>query len=255
MTELMRDAVVEANGNWEMAFGRLAEHSPAGITRQFGPLTAVSTGIPVPFFNTVFVFEPPSRDDLNRAVSWLAGRDTPFQVTVSGPVLDATRSLATDVGLEETGSQPGMVLSSLDGGPEPDARLELETVTDAASLNRFAAVTAAAFEMPTEMAELLAPASILDDGTMRPLVGRVDGTDVACGLLVHGDDVAGVYNIGVVEEYRRRGLGEAMTWAVLRAGREAGCEMGALQSSEMGYSVYEGMGFETVVQYHHFQPV
>lgn len=34
--------------------------------------------------------------------------------------------------------------------------------------------------------------------------------------------MAGVYTIGVVEEFRRQGIGEAMNWAVLRAGREAG---------------------------------
>lgn len=66
--------------------------------------------------------------------------------------------------------------------------------------------------------------------------------------------MAGVYSVGVVEAFRRRGIGEAMTRAVLRAGREAGCRVAVLQSSEMGRPLYERMGFETVVTYHHFEP-
>lgn len=45
-----------------------------------------------------------------------------------------------------------------------------------------------------------------------------------------------------------------MTWATLRAGRDAGRRVGLPQSSEMGVPVYERMGFETVVTYRHFAP-
>ena len=44
-----------------------------------------------------------------------------------------------------------------------------------------------------------------------------------------------------------------MTREVLRAGREAGCQVGVLHSSEMGYPLYERMGFETVVTYQQFE--
>ena len=45
-----------------------------------------------------------------------------------------------------------------------------------------------------------------------------------------------------------------MSRAVLRAGRDAGCRVGVLQSSEMGYPRYQEMGFETVVTDHQFEP-
>ncbi|MFC7192206.1 GNAT family N-acetyltransferase [Halocatena marina] len=82
----------------------------------------------------------------------------------------------------------------------------------------------------------------------------MDGRPAATGLLIQSGHVAGVYSIGVVEEFRRRGIGKAMSWEVLRAGREAGCQVGVLQSSEMGSPLYEKMGFETTVTYHHFEP-
>ena len=36
-------------------------------------------------------------------------------------------------------------------------------------------------------------------------------------------------------------------------GRDAGCQLGVLQSSEMAYGLYEQMGFEQIATYHHFE--
>ena len=117
----------------------------------------------------------------------------------------------------------------------------------------FSTVTASAFEWALNVAEPVDRAALAADD-VRLFLGSLDGQPAASGLLIRSGDVAGVYSIGVVEEFRRQGLGEAMSWAVLRAGREAGCHVGVLQSSEMGYPLYERMGFETVVTYHHFEP-
>ena len=57
----------------------------------------------------------------------------------------------------------------------------------------------------------------------------------------------GIYAVGTVERYRRRGYGRAVTWAVLAAGVAAWkCELAVLQSSEAGVPVYESMGFAEV---------
>jgi len=43
-----------------------------------------------------------------------------------------------------------------------------------------------------------------------------------------------------------------MTQTVLHAGWEGGSELGVLQPSEIGHSLYEQMWFGTVVEYHQF---
>jgi predicted N-acetyltransferase YhbS len=55
--------------------------------------------------------------------------------------------------------------------------------------------------------------------------------------------------IAALESHRRRGSGEAMTWAAANAGARAGCTAAVLQASELGAPVYERMGFRTVTQY------
>jgi GNAT superfamily N-acetyltransferase len=252
---MIRDSVADANGNFAATFVRLSDHSSTGGSHTVGDVTAVSSGFEIPFFNRVFVFTSPARDDLAAAVEWMVARGDPFLVTVADTALPATKPLASDFGLESTGdTQPGMVLPSLDEIPNSDDRVDIESVTDTAGLATFAEISAATFEMPLGIASEAMPESTLSEETLEPLLARVDGVPVGCGLLARSDDIAGVYTIGVLEEYRRRGIGEALTWGVLRAGREAGCEVGILQSSQLGYSVYEKMGFETIVEYHQFHP-
>lgn len=256
-----RDLVADVNDNFRTTGVRLAHHIPDGETRQFGPLIAASAGIPAAYFNRIFVFDPPPHDDLATALAWMTERDVPFLVTVAAPMLDEVEELADDLGLERNDqlnwtsddSQPGMALTSLDEIPPNESVAAISEVTDSDGIDDFVTSFATVFGAPPDHVEQ-AYRPLLPAAEVNLFVGRVDGHPVACGHLQRSGDVAGVYNIGLVEEFRRQGIGEAMSWAVLRAGREAGCDVGVLQSSEMAYPLYQKMGFETVVDYYHFEP-
>jgi hypothetical protein len=78
-------------------------------------------------------------------------------------------------------------------------------------------------------------------------VGRVaEGTPVACATLCTAGDAAGLYAVAVAEGARRRGFGRAVSLAALQAGADAGHRFGVLQSSQMGFSVYRGIGLTLV---------
>lgn len=118
---MTRDLVVDANENLRTCFVRLAEDVPGGETRQFGPLTGASTGLPHPIYNRVFGFDPPPREKLAAAVTWLADRGVPSAVTVTEAVADAVEGLTADVGLsrmdEAHQPMPGMAMASLEEIP------------------------------------------------------------------------------------------------------------------------------------------
>jgi GNAT superfamily N-acetyltransferase len=252
---MLRDLITDSNENWVTAFRALSEHVPGGEVRSFGDLTAISTGIPVPFANPIYVFEPPVEADLHDAISWVALRGFSFQVTVAEPALAETEPITASHGLKRAdGALPGMALASLGEILRTESPVDIERVKSAEDMQERTAVLSAAYEMPMELAKQFSPASMATDDRMTPLLGRVDGEPVASGLLVQSGDVAGVYNICVTEAFRRQGIGEAMSWAVLRAGRDTGAEVGVLQSTALGYPLYERMGFETVVEYHRFHP-
>lgn len=252
---MIRDVVADANESFVSYWERISGDHSGGASRTFGEIPVVSTGTPLPVFNRVYVFEPPDREDVSRAVSWIADQEVPFRVTVAESALAATEPIVSDLGLVVADDPlPGMALTSLDGIPASDGDLDIELVTDAEGHEAYVDVASAGFGIPVDITRRLVPEAPTTDEEMQLLLGRVGGEPVATGNLFQQGDVTGVYAIAVTEAFRRRGSGKAMTWAVLRAGREAGGEIGVLQSSSMGYPVYERMGFETVVEYHQFHP-
>lgn len=252
---MSRDVLKDSNSNWLAWLTSMAEPLPRGEVQSFGAIPAVSTGAPIPLFNQAFVFGEPSVDDLEHAVSWLGQRGVPFWVTAPAGDSDAVLEIAEAVDLSRSAdSMPGMVISLSDFSPATPEGLEIEAVTDAEQLDAVAAVLGEAFGAPPEVARALNPDSMLEDDQMAWIVGLVEGEPAGCGQLLQTGDVAGVYSIAVREKFRRRGFGEAVSHAVLSAGRARRCEIGVLQASPMGRPVYERMGFEVVVDYHLFEP-
>jgi len=248
------DELADVNENWAAWLHFTADHAPGGESRTFGAVRCSSVGVPIPLFNQAFVFEEPAVDDLAQATRWLSARNIPFWVIAPGSLAGAVADLAGPAGLDRMATTtPGMVYGPLaDFAAEADDDAEILVVTDPAQLGDFATVASEAFGALLEAAGTLAPASTLDDRRCAWFLGYLGADLAACGQLFHAGDVAGVYSIGVRERFRRRGLGAAVTAAVLSAGKESGCSIGVLQASPMGAPVYDRMGFQTVTQYHRF---
>ncbi len=253
---MSRNELDDLNENWATWLHFIADHAAGGTSRTFGAIRCSSVGVPMPLFNQAFVFEAPSIDDLSQATRWLSERNVPFWVTAPGSVAQVVADMAEPVGLNPTAStMPGMTYSPLADVPvQSNGEVEIVAVTRPAQLDDFATVASEAFGAPLAAAGTLAAASTLGDDRCSWFLGYLDDYPVVCGQLLRTSDVAGVYSIGVRERFRRRGLGAAITAAVLAAGRNAGCSTGVLQASPMGRPVYDRMGFETVTHYHHFAP-
>jgi predicted GNAT family acetyltransferase len=85
------------------------------------------------------------------------------------------------------------------------------------------------------------------------LVGELDGRAVASATTVVTDGLAGIYNVVVEPEYRRRGVGTAMTWAAVAAGLDRGAKNVWLGSSDIARPMYLKMGFEPHFEYAHLR--
>jgi GNAT superfamily N-acetyltransferase len=80
-------------------------------------------------------------------------------------------------------------------------------------------------------------------------VGYAGGDPVVSGLGWRTGRTIGVYSIATIPSARRRGYGAAMTARVVSDGLVTGCDVAALQASDMGRPIYQRMGFRTVVRY------
>lgn len=58
------------------------------------------------------------------------------------------------------------------------------------------------------------------------------------------DEIAGLFNVAVHPEARRRGIGRALTAAAMRVARENGATRMALNATDEGLGLYTGLGFE-----------
>jgi predicted GNAT family acetyltransferase len=69
------------------------------------------------------------------------------------------------------------------------------------------------------------------------------GEAVAAGIAYDHSGDCGIYNVVTHEHARRRGIGTAVTAALVRDARERGCETASLQSTPIAERVYSAVGF------------
>lgn len=79
-------------------------------------------------------------------------------------------------------------------------------------------------------------------GVTTRLVGE-DETTVSTALGAIHREVVGIFNVATPAEHRGKGYGALATAAAVRQGSDQGCDLAYLQSSPMGYRVYERLGF------------
>jgi ribosomal protein S18 acetylase RimI-like enzyme len=65
--------------------------------------------------------------------------------------------------------------------------------------------------------------------------------------LVRAEGALGIYSLGTLPDYRRRGYGEALLRTVLAERREG--ELLVLESTEAGYPLYRRLGFREAAKF------
>jgi GNAT superfamily N-acetyltransferase len=230
------------------AWQRLADREH-GVRASFGSVEVAATGLPVSFFNPIFVRRPLERSgDLGEAVSALRGAGLPFVVHMRRDLGDTVRTAAEALHLRQVGVLPGMALRLPVEIPSPLPELEIERVVDAASYEAFIGVGAEGFEMPAELVADVLPAGLFRDDGVRGYVATVDREAVATSVAIQLDRALGIFNVATRPARRRAGFGTAVSWHAIEHA-DPGTSAALLQSTEMGRGVYERMGFRTVVEY------
>jgi ribosomal protein S18 acetylase RimI-like enzyme len=164
----------------------------------------------------------------------------------------------TQAGFEDGGEEPAMaaVLSDL-SDTSSLADLEIARVKTPDDLSEYRSVLAAGFgEGPKEadwVASVFAKAGVAGDGPWRHIVGRVGGEPVATASLLLTEATAGIYFVCTCPEFRRRGIGAAMTSAAMVEAARSGATHAVLGSSPMGHGIYERLGFRTIFSYRLFE--
>ena len=153
---------------------------------------------------------------VERFAAWVHEGDSVLRAAIERrgyTVVEATRAMATE----------------LAGVAPPRAEIE---------------VTRAGWSEYLRVADL--PAGLVagvDPDAFRVVVGRLDGDVVAAGISYDHAGDCGIYNVVTREHARRRGIGTAITAALLHDARERGCQTASLQSTPVAERVYAAVGF------------
>lgn len=243
-----RELVAAADRNFIASFRKLAEHSPDGAIRESGGIFAFVTGLPISLFNGTVVIEPATAEEFESALRWVGERSVVQRAFVAAQRVADVGEIAERHGLvREAEPYPGMVLHPLPEAPAPAAGVSVVPVS-VGSLDRFLRVLVEGGMAPNVARRLVSP-SFAADPNVRLFVGILDGRPMGTSIAIRSGAASGVYNVGTRPEARRRGVGTALTWAAVEAGRAWGSDVVVLQSSPMGLSMYSAMGFRTVAPY------
>jgi len=153
-------------------------------------------------------------------------------------------------GFTYAGDDIGMAadLSALPATLETAPGLVIDRVRDEQALAIWTRTLAAGFgEGEREAAwtgEMYRRIGLGDEQPWRHYLGWLNGAPVATGSLFLGAGVAGIYFVFTLEEARRQGIGTAITHAALRDAVALGYKIGVLGASDLGYSVYQRLGFQ-----------
>ena len=228
--------------------------SRANVTRSGGVVT-ILTGLPMDWFNQVLVEHDEATSAGILAGVLLARERGDFVVRLRKGPDDRFIPTLTKAGLTGAGPEretPGMVASPIDRDAFPDHSppgFEIVRVTDAAGIDAHRQAVTAGFGSDPTVALGTACPDLVDRAECVVYVGYADGVPVTSGLGWRTGRTVGVYSIATIASARRRGYGEAMTARVVADGVVAGCDVAALQASELGRPIYERLGFRTVVRY------
>jgi len=222
-----------------------------------GDVSWLRTGIPWGWCNSVAFarFEEGTADERIEAV--LAPyrerriRLTWFVGPTSTPA-DLVDRLAAR-GLESSPAEPGMACELSDWSPlNAPAGLTVERVRDGEAFHEWCDVFVGGMEAPVDghaaFEELFADVSVGERAPIRTYLARRDGEPIACGFGVLDAGVIGLYGIATLPEARRQGAGGAVTGRIMDDARLAGARLAVLQSTELGFPLYQRLGFRTVCE-------
>ena len=225
----------------------LMEASDVVTRRPDDDVVAYTSDVPVPLFNTVCGARFARGAEATRAAEIVDGylaRGRPFMWWATPSHLTPEIDAAIRSRGIEPESEPGMHVP-LDGPVDPGAVPGL-SVADGGVTDELIRVMVGGFGFPDLVAEPLGRALGAVATDAFHVVARIDGEPVGAGSGFLTGRTLGIYNITTLGPVRRRGVGYAVTAALMNLGREHGCTEAVLVASAMGRPTYERLGFVEV---------
>jgi ribosomal protein S18 acetylase RimI-like enzyme len=212
-----------------------------------------ATGVRSPIFNNIVraTFDPATvEESIDRALLPYRKRNVHafWWVGRSSRPADLGSHL-TAHGLKTAFIAPAMAadLQALPEHISAPAGLAVEEAVDVAAFGKWLKFTAASMDLPPiavrPWMEMQSSIGFGPSGPLRRFLAFLGGEPIASASLFSGPVLAGVDSLVTSKEYRRKGIGSALTVTILKAARTSGYRVGALLSTPEAAGMYRRLGF------------
>lgn len=259
-----RELLARADANYFRSWSLLTAGTPGHEIVEQDGLIMTSGEHHYAAFNVAYLWKSrrPLPERLTAIREYFARKRRPYLVRFRvGAVPGIEKALlangfiaATDTGMPaDEADMPAMVHTEIASVPPVDG-LRVVTCWDSAELALWAKTMAQGYSIPKALARsFTAPVTAGLIG-YELYLGFVGDEPVATSGLVLNNGVAGVYMVSTVPAQRQHGYGEQVTRQAMLRGRDLGASFASLQSSAMGFPVYQRMGFRQVGAYRTYVP-
>jgi GNAT superfamily N-acetyltransferase len=203
----------------------------------------------VPVFNGAGLFHEHlfNLTTLTAIDRYFAARIRPYcLVTVDGLVPDSAARLR-GMGYSEFDATPAMWLDGPPNHWDTEAgELKITRVQTPRDLAHYRSILRRIFMIPGEEIDLVLGPRALDVTGARHYLGWMDGEPVATTSLVLSGPVPGIWNVGTLLYYRRRGIGAELMYHALAEAASLGHTSSMLLASPEGLPLYRRLGYETI---------
>ncbi|MET8044724.1 GNAT family N-acetyltransferase [Micromonospora sp. NPDC005215] len=231
--------------------------TPKGWYAERGTATAAVTQAGVASLNVAYdTTLEPDLGSLDKLAVEVGRQAEHWSIMVRGEADDEVRDLAARHGLLSRSALPLLACTAGDVVFRAGTtRRESIRQVRAAEAGLYTDTLTRGFEAPEDAFGSLMGGGVLDADPVAGYLAEESGRPVGTGLGLRTHGVLGVFNIAVLPAARGRGVGRAITEAVLRDGIAAGAEAAYLHPSAMGRPLYEAMGFRLVENWTIFQAI
>lgn len=236
-----------------------------GEIRDLPGVSLVSCGLNYAAFNAALLSEPlslatkPLTQRIQVAADFFRSRnlrwtywlcDDYVNAGIRFGLSNAPQTLFSKFGMSPLTQPVGMFADRLLPPKHRLPELEIRRVGDEPTRRAFAHITSVAFEIPLKVCLDVYGSGDAWLGDFHGFVGYADQLPVTTTATVVAANVVGVYSVGTLPLYRKRGYAEAVVRQALAREKEpTGIDASILQATQSGLRLYQQMGYRKVTKF------
>lgn len=245
--------MIEANQRNELNFFIMTSKSSKDIFHlDENGFEGVYSAMPIPILNRVMRANATTKD-LKENLNHLKKKYHENNISMHWELWPSnfpgnTKEILQEYGFEYDRDFPAMVLEAKQIPEEQLFSLRIKKVQNEKEAGILADLFAEIYGVPESARDdylnNMLNAGFDLDSKLHNYIGYEEDKPVSISSTFYDSGVVGIYNVGTIEGYNRKGYGTEITLYPLLEAKERGYKYMMLQSSDQGVKVYQRMGFK-----------